>query len=177
MKDDLALMVSDAMGEKKSRFAIVIHTFFRALCEELVAGNRIKIRGFVFWDKEYKTETCGQNTWPGSQNTCEWTERIRLLFCYVGLWIYEYMNGNNVPSGIYFYQLHAGFFLRQNEWSFYSDLPFSRPIYEKKAPQSSFWGAFKMAGPTGFEPAISGLTGQCVKPGYTTAPLKAGKRQ
>ena len=27
-----------------------------------------------------------------------------------------------------------------------------------------------MAEPTGFEPAISGLTGQCVKPGYTTAP-------
>jgi hypothetical protein len=28
----------------------------------------------------------------------------------------------------------------------------------------------KMAEPTGFEPAISGLTGQCVNPGYTTAP-------
>ena len=25
-------------------------------------------------------------------------------------------------------------------------------------------------GPTGFEPAVSGLTGRCVKPGYTTAP-------
>ena len=27
-----------------------------------------------------------------------------------------------------------------------------------------------MAGPTGFEPAISGLTGRRGKPGYTTAP-------
>ncbi len=28
------------------------------------------------------------------------------------------------------------------------------------------------AGPTGFEPAISGLTGRCVQPGYTTAPKR-----
>jgi hypothetical protein len=29
----------------------------------------------------------------------------------------------------------------------------------------------RLAEPTGFEPAISCVTGRCVKPGYTTAPL------
>ncbi len=38
----------------------------------------------------------------------------------------------------------------------------------KQHPQTA--GALPLAGPTGFEPAVSGLTGRCVKPGYTTAP-------
>lgn len=30
----------------------------------------------------------------------------------------------------------------------------------------------KLAGPTGFEPAIFGVTGQRVEPGYTTGPIR-----
>ena len=46
----------------------------------------------------------------------------------------------------------------------------NHPIYDNKKRPSGSGRSIKMAGPTGLEPATSGLTGRCAKPNCTTTP-------
>ena len=65
-KRDLALMVSKATGEKKSQSAVLVDALFRSMCEELIAGNRIEVRGFgVFEVKDTKAKSHARNPKTG----------------------------------------------------------------------------------------------------------------
>lgn len=65
-KKDLALKVSEATGGKKYQSSLVVDALFRIMGEELIAGNRIEIRGFgVFEVKNTKPKPAARNPKTG----------------------------------------------------------------------------------------------------------------
>lgn len=65
-KKDLALRVSEEIGESKTLSARMVDTLFRAMREALIEGNRIEVRGFgVFEVKNTKPKPAARNPRTG----------------------------------------------------------------------------------------------------------------
>ena len=65
-KKDLAIKISEKLGVKKQLAYEVVDTLFKGMCDRLISGDRIEIRGFgVLGVKDTKPKPAARNPRTG----------------------------------------------------------------------------------------------------------------